>query len=370
MLREWPAFHALAKTFAEGPVCLRIAGLTGAARALAVAELVQAHPRPAVVLVESVPDAHRWTQDLKFFGAPALEFPEPEPRLWRGGRQREADAERAVICWRLAANEPVVVVVTPAALDAELTAPPDFAARTLRVAVGDSLDRELLLEALERAGYERVDSVVEVGQWSLRGGIVDVFSPSLPSPVRVEFLGDEIESMRLFDPSSQRSSAPLDDLRVLPLVTQHEGAPPARLTDYVPAAAPIVVDAPRVLDATREDAPASPPLRERLFGRQLVELSLVAGTSSAFAGPLPEAAVPAVGAGATGFSIPGLGVVALQEGASFVAGRRLLRGRKCQRGAALTAFADLEVGDVVVPEVNGLGRYLGLKTMTVGVRAG
>src|SRR5256712_12900072 len=115
MLREWPAFHALAKTFAEGPVCLRIAGLTGAPRALAVAALVQAHPRPALVLVESVPDAHRWTQDLKFFGAPALEVPEPPPRLRRGGRQREADAEAAVICWRLAANDPGGVVGTPGA---------------------------------------------------------------------------------------------------------------------------------------------------------------------------------------------------------------------------------------------------------------
>src|SRR5438034_11190144 len=90
MLREWPAFHALAKTFAEGPVCLRIAGLTGAARALAVAELVQAHPRPAVVLVESVPDAHRWTQDLKFFGAPALEFPEPRSEERRVGKECQA----------------------------------------------------------------------------------------------------------------------------------------------------------------------------------------------------------------------------------------------------------------------------------------
>src|SRR5207249_3489925 len=131
-------FHALAKTFAEGPVCLRIAGLTGAARALAVAELLQAHPRPALVLVESATDAHRWTQDLRFFGAPAVEFPGREPWLWRGGRQREADAERAVICRRLAAGEPAVVVVTPAALDAEIAAPSDFAARTLRLARGDS----------------------------------------------------------------------------------------------------------------------------------------------------------------------------------------------------------------------------------------
>src|SRR2546428_8707961 len=106
MLRDWSAFHVLAKAFAEGPVCLRIAGLTGAARALAVAELLQAHPRPALVLVESMTDAHHWTQDLKFFGAPALEFPGREPRLWRGGRQREADAERAVICRRLAAGQP------------------------------------------------------------------------------------------------------------------------------------------------------------------------------------------------------------------------------------------------------------------------
>jgi transcription-repair coupling factor (superfamily II helicase) len=438
MLKDWSAFHALAKTFAEGPVCLHVAGLTGGARALAVAELLQAEPRPALILVESVTDAHRWTQDLKFFGAAALEFPAREPRLWRGGRQREADAERAVICRRLAAGEPVAVVVTPAALDAELVAPSDFAARTLRLGVGDSLDRELLLEALERAGYERADTVVEVGQWSLRGGIVDVFSPSHASPARLEFFGDAIESIRLFDPTSQRSSARLDELLVLPLVTQGE-APPARLTDYVPAAAPVVVDVPRVLDATGEDAPASPPLRERLAGRQRIELSLVAGTSSAPMGPPPEAvevtletqAVPqfggrfaqlaaelgrwrgegfrirlvasderqvehlrqilrehelevlpaatldgdaslaiVVGDLSAGFAIGALGVIVLTEGEIFGARRRLLRRPKYQRGAALTAFTDLAIGDVVVHEDHGLGRYLGLKTMTVGDRDG
>src|SRR5689334_12051714 len=86
VLREWPAFEALAKSFAEGDPCLRVAGLTGSARALAVAELLQAHPRPALVVVAGLAEAHRWTQDLKLFGAAAaLEFPPPEPRLWRGG---------------------------------------------------------------------------------------------------------------------------------------------------------------------------------------------------------------------------------------------------------------------------------------------
>jgi transcription-repair coupling factor (superfamily II helicase) len=437
MLQDWSAFHDLARAFAEGPVCLRIAGLTGAARALAVAELLQTPPRPALVLVPAVTDAHRWTQDLKFFGAPALEFPEAEPRLWRGGRHREADAERALVCRRLAAGAPVVVVATPAALDAEVRAPADFAAQTLRLAVGDSLDRELLLEAFERGGYERADTVVEVGQWSLRGGIVDVFSPSHASPARIEFFGDEIESIRLFDPTSQRSSERLDELLVLPLA--QNGEAPGRLLDYLPAGAPVVVDVPRVLDMVTDAAPERGPLRAGLGGRPLVELALVAETSSAAAGPTPGAvelaldthAVPQfggrfnrlqgelerwraegfrvrlvaadehqaehlrqilrehgleslpaaqlegdeplavlVGECSAGFAIPALGVIVLSEADVFGARRRSLRQPKYQRGAALTAFTDLQIGDIVVHEDHGLGRYLGLRTMTIGDREG
>ena len=104
MLREWQAFQRVAKAFAEGEVCLRIAGLAPPARALVVSELLQAHPRAAIVVVRSMADAHRFTQDLRFYGAPVLEFPEREPRLWRGGHHREADAERALIARRLAAG--------------------------------------------------------------------------------------------------------------------------------------------------------------------------------------------------------------------------------------------------------------------------
>jgi len=66
MLKDWQAFQGLAKAFAEGDACLPVAGLAGAARALVIAELLQAHPRAAVVVVRSMADAHRMTQDLKF----------------------------------------------------------------------------------------------------------------------------------------------------------------------------------------------------------------------------------------------------------------------------------------------------------------
>src|SRR2546429_8084764 len=132
MLKDGQAFQGLAKAFAEGDACLPVAGLAGAARALVVADLLHAHPRAAVVVARSMADAHRMTQDLKFFGASALEFPEREPRLWRGGHHREADAERAVIARRLAAGEPLVVVATPAWLDTPLPTPRAFAGSTRR----------------------------------------------------------------------------------------------------------------------------------------------------------------------------------------------------------------------------------------------
>src|SRR5881396_3614977 len=280
MLRDWQAFGDLAKRFAEGDVCLRVAGLAGAARALAVAELLHAHPRPVVIVVASLADAHRFAQDLKFFGAPAFEFPEREPQLWKGGHHREAEAERAMIVRRLTAGEPIAVVVTPAALDTPLQAPGAFREGTLRLATKDSLDRELLLEALEKAGYERADTVVEVGQWSARGGIVDVFSPAQTAPARLEFFGDEIESIRLFDPTSQRSQATLDELLVLPLHEDGASAEAGRgLLDYLPPTAAVVVDSPKLLDATDEDAPERPPLGQRLAGRQRLELELVEGAT-------------------------------------------------------------------------------------------
>src|SRR5438445_656532 len=316
MLRNWQAFQDLAKRFAGGDVCLRVAGLAGSARALAVAELLQIHPQPVLVIVASLADAHRFAQDLKFFGAPAFEFPEREPQRWRGGHHREAEAERAMIVRRLTAGEPIAVVVTPAALDTPLPAPGAFREGTLRLATNDSLDRELLLEALEKAGYERADTVVEVGQWSARGGIVDVFSPMHPSPARLEFDGDDIESIRLFDPTTQRSTGTLDELLVLPLV-----------------AVPETADA----GATR----------------------VVEGLEA------PDSIAIVVGELSSGFAVPAVGLVVLAETEIFGARRRTLRRPKYQRGAALTAFTDLAVGDLVVHEDHGIGKYLGLRTMRI-----
>jgi transcription-repair coupling factor (superfamily II helicase) len=291
VLKGWQAFDALANTFADGEVCLRVAGLASAARPLVTAELLAGSGRPALVVVPGLADAHRWTQDLRFFGASAAEFPEEEPRLWKGGRQREAEAERAVICRRLLAGEPLVIVATPAALAMPLPPPAEFRDKTVTLTAGDRLDRELLIEALALAGYERVDSVGGVGQWAARGGIVDIFSPAQPTPARVEFFGDELESIRLFDPTSQRSTGALEELVVLPV----EPSTPrdARLLTYLPATAAVIVDAPRLLEEPVAEGEAT--LERLIEGRQRVELATVAGTARARDGELTLDALAATG---------------------------------------------------------------------------
>ncbi|PYN10176.1 MAG: hypothetical protein DME06_14640, partial [Candidatus Rokuibacteriota bacterium] len=423
-LKDWAPYRALAGAWTRGDVCLRVSGLWGSARALVVGALLQPDPRPCLVLVSSLAEAQRWAGDLRFFGGRAVEFPPPEPRLWRG-RQRETDAARAVVCHRLLADEPLAVVATPAALTQPLPDPAAFRAATIRLSVGDRLDRELLLEALERAGYERAHTVAEVGQWGVRGGIVDVFGPADRRPVRIELLGDEIESIRLFDPTSQRSTDALSEVALLPL---GRAEATANLLAYLPPRAPVVLDQPELLDAPPEDAPAAQPLAGLLADRQRLELGLLSAAAPArgrgeaartdldfgtlsvarfdgqfrqLAGELtrwigegtrvrlaasdthqadslrqilrehlleatpvdalwgPERLAVVVGECSGGFAVPALGIVLLTEEELFGGRRRTLRRPRYERGAALTAFSDLAIGDLVVHEDHGIGRYLG-----------
>src|SRR5262249_4907569 len=112
------------------------------------------------------------------------------------------------------------------------------------------------------------------GQWSVRGGIVDVFSPARDRPVRAEFLGDEVESLRVFDPTTQRSVEETDEFDVLPLAAADAAS---GLVAYLPGEPRVALgDAPE-WGAPWEDAPAVEPLSRMLSGFQRVELSLLPG---------------------------------------------------------------------------------------------
>jgi len=84
------------------------------------------------------------------------------------------------------------------------------------LAAGEDVDRDLLLRRLEVMGYRRTSLVEEGGEYTVRGGVIDLFPPLYEAPVRLEFWGDRLESIRLFDSLSQRSRNPLDDVVLIP----------------------------------------------------------------------------------------------------------------------------------------------------------
>ena len=198
-----------------------------------------------------------------------------------------------------------------------------------------------------------------------------------------------------------------------------------RLLQYLPAGAPVVVAGSKLLEETSEEAPGRRPLGEIVAGRPRLELALLAGEETdvaletlsvePFSGKFdrlvddvrrwrgegftvrlaaadahqaehlqqilhdhgvdtvvaqtleaPEGLAIVVGDVSSGFVVPPVGLVLLAESEIFGARRRTLRRPKYQRGAALTAFTDLAVGDLVVHEDHGIGQYLGLRTMRVG----
>ena len=129
----------------------------------------------------------------------------------------EIQEERATALWKIATGRAAIVVSPVTATTILLRAPEYYAdlARVLRR--GETFDLEKLLEHLNTVGYSATDVVEMPGQYAARGGILDVYSPEADRPVRIEFFGDEIESMRKFDPASQRSSNPVDEALLLPL---------------------------------------------------------------------------------------------------------------------------------------------------------
>jgi transcription-repair coupling factor (superfamily II helicase) len=206
---------------------MRVPGLRGAARAVVVAELVRAHGnRPALVLVPSAKASDVFTDELRAaLGEPeegrVRAFPRHDTHPYeRFSPQPFVVAQRMDVLYRWLASagrtrgaaspEPEPVVVAPwTALAMRVPSRAAVRGRTVHLEVGQHLDRDALVEVLVAAGYERMPLVEERGELAVRGGILDLFPPQRARPLRVELLGDEVESIREFDPATQRSQQKL-----------------------------------------------------------------------------------------------------------------------------------------------------------------
>jgi transcription-repair coupling factor (superfamily II helicase) len=205
-----------------------------------------------LLYVNATPDAaERTFADLQYY----LEEPGDRVALLRSRDEAlgaiESPSERSArmtLLADLSDRRPRIVLAPIAAVRQRLMPRSHFDGASFTLQSGEEAGWERLQETLFRLGYERRDVVSAVGEYAVRGGIIDLFAATADAPVRIEFLGDTIESMRAFTIESQRSNAAVDALRVTPWADESDLS--ATLFDYLPDDATIVLDEPSTIAAT------------------------------------------------------------------------------------------------------------------------
>ena len=221
-IREAPEYAGLLKRDAPRKEQL-IVGLSGSQKSLFVAALAKEDESagcfPRIVLTHSRFQADRWFRDLltllpeeQVIVYPSLEVYPHEEVITEISVTR--DRLRAISA--LSERKPVVVVTSVQAVADRLVPPSVFREHHLRIRQGDRLDLEESARKLAGMGYERISRVEAPGQFSVRGGILDVFTLTDERPFRIELFDDEVESIRVFDAASQRSVDELASVRIGP----------------------------------------------------------------------------------------------------------------------------------------------------------
>ena len=203
-----------------------LSGLTTTAKALYIVLLWQATERNVVVVVDGNKQAEALGELVDtFFGllvTSDLPGPQTIPAMdvlpaQRMSPHSEIGEQRAIGLWRMASRK-TSITITPVASALLRTEAAEFYRQlALNLRVGEEIPLEDLLAHLESIGYEKRDPVEMVGEYSLRGGILDIFPAEASKPIRIELFGDLIESIRRFDVETQRSVMKVSEAMLLPL---------------------------------------------------------------------------------------------------------------------------------------------------------
>ena len=204
-----------------------LSGLRGSAPAWAIASLLGDLAAPLLLVTPDDAAARRLVTEIRFHLAqhapegqalpPIALYPEWDSPPYKGYSPSAELVRRRLTALHLLGQPRAAVVVAPAAaLLKRVLAPGLLRGATERLVVGTEIDRDAFVRRLALRGYLATDLASEPGTFAVRGGILDVWGPTQPAPLRVEFWGDEIDSIRSFDPWTQRSTGAIQEAEVLP----------------------------------------------------------------------------------------------------------------------------------------------------------
>ena len=201
---------------------LRWTQLLGSSRGLAIARAAQLHSGPLLVITRDARTARQIEDEVRFYlggtnTVPLLPFPDWESLPYDAfAPHPDIISERLLTLYRLPELTRGIVLLTVASLQHRLPPRTYVSGHSFLLDTGTALDIEAFRGRLQQAGYQAVSQVMEPGEYAVRGGLVDVYPMGASGPYRIDLFGDKIESIRSFDPESQRSGEKLPGVRLLP----------------------------------------------------------------------------------------------------------------------------------------------------------
>ncbi len=281
-IRSLPQYQQLLPQLKSAKPILGL-GLPRAARLPLLAALLEDLQQPILFVTDRADHALSLFDELGFWvKSPRYHFAEPNPLFyeqaaWGGTTRRDRlQALTALSAYHLPFAQkpqtPPVIVTSVRSLMARTMPRRDFLKACKALSVNQTIQPDSLLRNWAEIGYQRVNTVLEPGQFSSRGGILDIWATAETMPVRLDFFGDEIETIRKFDPASQRTIEKLDSILVTPareylIVGEHEielsefhipllHSQPATLLDYLPQKAIVLIDDAPLIESVAEEIEA------------------------------------------------------------------------------------------------------------------
>ena len=222
------------RRIASGDGELSLSGLTSTAKALYTVLLSVSSGRPLILVVDGNRQAETLHEAVSAFFDLLASDDRHSPLLLPAldvlplqnmSPHAEICEQRAAGLWRLATQRVPITVLPVASALLRIEPGAYYRQLALKLRVGEELPLEEVVAHLESVGYERREPVEMVGEYSVRGGILDVFSPDAPKPARVDLFGDLVESIRRFDVESQRSVLKVEECTLLPLTEYQKSRP-------------------------------------------------------------------------------------------------------------------------------------------------
>ncbi|MEE9316248.1 MAG: transcription-repair coupling factor [bacterium] len=370
---------------------IRVSGLWGGSKAFFILGLKERISQALLVIAEREDDLERLREDLKAFRGESSLF------------SQENREDSLVSLYHLSLEKNPLLVTTLDSIKKKIISPSQFSLLTLTLSQGRKIEYQKITEKLTDAGYERIDIVEGVGEFRLRGEILDVWSPNFDRPLRVVFFEDHIEEMRWFDPLTQRSINTVGEAKVIPAKLSDEKSSHT-IFDYFPEEGVVLKDNVELSSSTGRRlvevylsilpqrsalnfSTKSPPsfygkigffcqevANWRKEGYETYVFCNNEGEKSRLEELLREQGEEIfphfrIGNLNSGFIFPALKLVVISEKEIF--GRYKIRHRypKLKYPARrLSDLIELNTGDYVVHERYGIGKYLGLKQIEVESR--